>query len=76
MPIVYKWNKKLRCISGDCKTFFNDIRYIGAMWELCCVATQQVETMMGYLGLQDATRKMLPITQSPREWTVAILRTI
>ena len=76
LPRVFKWNDKLKVIAGDCKTFVDDLRSIGATKELCHAVTHQVETMMGYLGLQDATRKRRPDSQAPGEWTGTITRAI
>ena len=50
-------------------TFVDDLRTIGACFALVQCATHRVETMMGYLGLQDATRKRRPNSQTPGEWT-------
>jgi hypothetical protein len=69
MPRVYKWNKALKCIAADCVTFVDDLRTIGATWSLVQRVTHRVETMMGYLGLQDATRKRRPNSRNPGEWT-------
>ena len=74
MTRVYKWNQGLGCIDRDCKTFVDDLRYIGATWELCCEINHQVETMMGNLGEQDDTRNRNTITQSPVECTGSIIR--
>ena len=76
IPRVYKWNQELVCITGDFKTFVDDLRSIDTTWEICCEITHWVETMMGYLGFQDATGKRRTITQSPDEWTGAIIRAI
>ena len=69
MPRVYKWNKNLGCIAGDCNNFVDDHRPICDTLELCCETNYQVETMMGYLGLQNATIRRLHITQYPGELT-------
>ena len=61
IPIVYKWNQELGCIDGDCKTFVDNLRYIGTTRKILCVITHQVEYMMRYLGLQEATRNKRPI---------------
>ena len=77
MPRLYKWNPLLSSIASDCKTFVDDLRSIGATEQACRNATHRVETMMGYLvGLQDATRKRRPESQSPGEWTGSISRAI
>ena len=72
MPRVYKFNSLLGVISSDCKTFMDDSRGIGATRELCHEATHRVETLMSYLGLQDAARKRRPNSQTPGEWTGSI----
>jgi len=61
MPRCYKWNDVLGCIAADCVTFVDDLRTIGATLKLVQLAMHRVETMMSYLGLQDATRKRRPI---------------
>ena len=69
MPRVYKWNDILGCIAADCVTFVDDLRTIGFTRSLVQRATHRVETIMGYLGLQDATRKRRPNSRNPGEWT-------
>ena len=69
MPRVYKWNDVLGCIAADCVTFVDDLRTIGFTRALVQRATHRVETIMGYLGLQDATRKRRPNSRNPGEWT-------
>ena len=39
-------------------------------------STHQVDTTMGYLGLQDAPRKRRPISKTPGEWTGLITLSI
>ena len=70
---VYKCNQDPGCITRDCKTFVDYLRYIGSRWNIFCENTNQVETMMGYLGFQNATRKRFPITKAPGKWTGAII---
>ena len=50
---------------ADCVTFVDDLRKTGACFALVQSATHRVETMMGYLGLQDATCKRRPNSQPP-----------
>ncbi len=76
MPRLYKWNPVSESIAGDCKTFVDDLRSIGPTKALCRAVTHRVETMMGYLVLQDATRKRRPDSQTPGEWTGSIVRAI
>ena len=66
---VYKRNGLLGCIAADRVTFVDDLRTIGATLALVQQATHRVETLMGYLGLQDATRKRRPNSRNPGEWT-------
>ena len=65
MPRVYHRNHKFRCIDGDCKTFVDNIRYMGDTWELCCAVTHQVDIIMVYLGFKYATIKRRNLTQAP-----------
>jgi hypothetical protein len=76
LPRVYKWSDVYMAIAGDAKTFVDDLRSIGISESHCRAITHRVETMMGYLGLQDATRKRRPVSQSPGEWTGSIVRAI
>ncbi len=72
LPRLYKWNPIALAIACDCKTFVDDLRGIGPTKELLQRATHKVESTMGYLGLQDATRKRRPNSQQPGEWTGSI----
>ena len=76
MPRLYKWSDVWNSIAGDAKTFVDDLRSIGCSEHHCRLITHQVESLMGYLGLQDATRKRRPVTPTPGEWTGAIVRAI
>ena len=76
MPRLYKWNSTTGAIAGDCKTFVDDGRPISNSRANCRAVTHQIETMMGYLGLQDATRKRRPDSQAPGEWTGTLMRAI
>ena len=59
LPRCYKWNDVKKCIAADCVTFVDDLRTIGACFALVQAATHRVETMMGYLGLQDSSGKLV-----------------
>ena len=48
-----------------CKKYVANLLSIAAANSLAKEATQQVDTTMGYRGLQDATRKRRPIYQTP-----------
>ena len=76
MPRLYKWSDVWNAIAGDVRTYVDDSRTVGSSEEHCRQVTHRVESMMGYLGLQDATRKRRPVTQSPGEWTGSIVRAI
>ena len=72
MPRLYIWNYVKEVIIAACKTNADDLQSIAATQSLANEATHQVETIMGYLGLQDTTRKLRPIYQTPGEWTGSI----
>ena len=72
LPRVFKFNGFEQEVASDVKTFMDDSRGIGATRELCREATHRTETMMSYLGVQDATRKRRPNSQTPGEWTGSI----
>ena len=55
-----------------CKTYVDDLRSIAATNSLAKEATHQVYTDMGCICLHDTTRKHLPISQTPGEWTGCI----
>ena len=61
----------MNAIACDFKTFVDDSRRtIGPTQQLAHAATHRIEYyMMGYLGLQDATRKRRPTSQRPGKWT-------
>ena len=66
MPWVYKWNPLTHFIAGDCKTFVDSGRTAGPTRVTCCVVTHRIETMMEYLGLQDATHFHFDLTCVPK----------
>ena len=72
MPRVYKWNPQSHAIACDCITYVDDTRTVGPTMDLLQRATHQIESRMAYLGLQDATRKRRPASQTPGEWTGTI----
>ena len=72
LPHVFKFNSFEQVIASDVKTFMDNSCSIGATCELCKEATHQVEIMMSYLGLQDATQKRRPNSQTPGESTDSI----
>ena len=72
MPRLYRWDSKCQVITAACKTFVDDLRSVVATQKLSRDATRRIETVMGYLGLQDATRKRHPKSQTPGEWTGSI----
>ena len=72
LPRVFKFNAFEQEIASDVKTFMDDSRGVGATRELCQEATHRIETLMSYLGVQDATRKRRPNSQTPGEWTGSI----
>ena len=72
MPRLYRWDSKLQVITSACKTFSDDSQSVASTQKLSRDATHHIGTVMGYLGLQDATRKRRPNSQTTREWTGSI----
>ena len=76
MPRVYKWSSISNSIAAGFKTFVDDLRAIGATNEIIYAAVHRLETILSYLGMQDATRKRRPNTRTPGEWTGCITHAI
>ena len=76
LPKVYKWNNSLQSIACDVKVFVDDFRITGPSFRTSTHATHRLETRMGYLGIQDATRKRRRVTQRPGEWTGSIVTAV
>ena len=55
-------------ITAVCKNFVDDSRSVTATQNLVRDDTHRVETVLGYLGLQGATRKRIPNPQTPGKW--------
>ena len=72
MRRLYQWDSKRQVIIAACKTFVDDLRSVAATKKLSRDVTHCVETVMGYLGLQDATRKRCPNSQTLGDWTGSI----
>ena len=71
-PRLYRWDSKLQVITAACKDFLYDSRSVAATQTLSRDVIHRIKTVMGYLGLQDATRKGRPNSQTPGEWTGSI----
>ena len=69
MPRLYRWDSKLQGSTSLCKTFVDDSRSVEAIQKLVRDTTHSFETVMGYLGLQDTTRKRHPNPQLYGDWT-------
>ena len=76
LPRVFKWNDMLQSIACDVKVFVDDFRITGPSYTATTLATHRLETRMGYLGIQDATRKRRKVTQRPGEWTGSIVTAV
>ena len=76
LPRVFKWNDMLQSIACDVKVFVDDFRVTGPSYTATTLATHRLETRMGYLGIQDATRKRRKVTQRPGEWTGSIVTAV
>ena len=65
MPRLYRWDSIQGVIIAACRTYIDALRYIAATQSLDKEATHQVDTNMGYLGLNYDTRKQCSIYQTP-----------
>ena len=72
MPRLYRWDSKHQVIKAAFKTFVDDPRSVLVTQKLSRYATHLVEIVMGYLVLQEATKKRRPKYQTPGEWTSSI----
>ena len=68
-PRIYRLDSIRGVMNTACKTYFDNLQSIVATQSLAKEATHQVYTPMVYLGLQDATSKRRPISQTTGEWT-------
>ena len=69
MPRLYIWDSKQQVVTAACNNFVDDPRSVPATQKLARDATHCVDTVMGYLGLQEATRKRSTNSQTTGEWT-------
>lgn len=74
-PRVYKWDRTSLCIAGDLVIFVDDVRGTGKTIELAWQIARQVCSRIQYLGVQDATRKGKPPSQTPGAWAGAVFAT-
>ena len=65
IPRLYLWDSTLQVMTAACKTFVDDSRPVAATQKLARDATHRIETVVGYLGFQDATRKWIPNSKTP-----------
>ena len=72
MPRCYKWNEETQSLATDVHWFMDDFRTCGASEEAVQAGTHKLESMMSYLGIQDATRKRRNHGQHVGEWVGAI----
>ena len=72
MPRLYRWDSKCQVITDALKTFVYDLRSVAAKKKLSRDVNHRIETVMGYLGLQDTTRERIPNYQTYGEWTGSI----
>ena len=63
---------KRQVITAACKTFVDDLRSVAATKKLSWYENHCIETVVGYLGLQDATINRRPNSQTSGELTGSI----
>jgi hypothetical protein len=59
-------------IASDCPTYVDDARIIGSTRAACLAADHRFATIMCYLGIQVAARKVRPPSQTPGAWAGAV----
>ncbi len=73
------WVSKVRDsdgrIAADLFTFVDDLRPTGSSKEQGWQAGRRAASVLGYLGIQDASRKRRDSSQTPGAWAVAVVRT-
>ena len=73
------WVSKLRkdgLIACDLLTFMDDERVVGPTRELTWQASHRLATIQSYLGVQDAARKLRPVSKTPGAWAGAVVHLI
>ena len=72
------WVSKVRTADGalaaDLFTYCDDLRLTGGSSSECWSAQQRVAGICSYLGIQDATRKHRPPSQTPGAWSGTLTR--
>jgi hypothetical protein len=71
-PRVYKWDSKEKRIAGDFIIFVDDVRATGQTTEHAWGVSRQVVSRFQFLGVQDASRKRKPPSQTPGAWAGAV----
>jgi hypothetical protein len=73
------WVSKVRNDDGriaeDLFTFMDDLRPTGSSKEQAWKAGRRAASVLGHLGIQDASRKRRDSSQSPGAWAGAVVRT-
>ena len=75
LPWVYKWDRERQCIAGITVTFVDDGRGSGSSLEHAWQVAQRFAKRAQFLGIQHATRKLRPPSQSPGAWCGMICKT-
>ena len=73
------WVSKLRedgRIACDIFTFVDDERVVGPTRELTWQASHRLACIQAYLGIQDAARKVRPVSQTPGAWSGAVAHVV
>ena len=62
-------------VAADFCQYIDDIRASGATYEECWQAARRVASVLQYLGLQDAARKVRPPVQDGSTWAGSVVAT-
>ena len=74
LPWVYK-ERKDGSIACDVFTYVDDLRPTGPTEEECWAATRRTGSIINHHGVQDASRKRRPPSQTPGAWAGSVIST-
>jgi len=74
-PWVFKWCRKDGKIACDLFIYVDDLRPTGPTEEDCWAATRRTASILNHCGIQDATRKRRPPSQTPGAWAGSVIST-
>jgi hypothetical protein len=70
-----KWDSRNGLVACDLVVFVDDLRGSGPTVELTWSVSRVVASRIQYLGIQEASRKRRPPTQTPGAWAGGVFKT-